>query len=95
MAFDHGPAKEVANASVCTPPTGEDRDYCKYRNYFQGRATAWNTNDNKVIGGRKAWSYRTLFPDVRDDLSVAKKMDILTEARGGRMAANFLVPFIR
>jgi len=58
-------------------------DQC-YRNYFYGRATGWSPK-----------AYKNLFPGVSSAQDVAVKMDVLTESRGGRVAANFLVPFVR
>lgn len=74
-AFEQGP-KQMPSKSFCRN--------CEYRNYFKGRATAWDPK-----------AYATIFPGTANGADVARKMDILTESRGGRVAANLLVPFIR
>ncbi len=72
--FEQGP-KELSDKSFCRN--------CSYRNYFLGRATAWNPT-----------AYSQIFPGT-NGADISHKMDILTESRGGRVAANLLMPFVR
>lgn len=79
-AYDHSEGEVLrSSTAVCNGKP------CEYRNYFFGRAIGWDIAKYK----------ERIFPAVKTSNDIMKAMDVLSEARGGRMAANFLMPFVR